>query len=191
MFANIFLFVQAKKKRERKKKLLILLNERREGDWSRAFEIKKVKKDVKTETPAINMEVKNVDPEDPDHIIARNIAKADAILDKLMHEMDDGNFSPRMVEVSGQIINAITNSTSLLYNKNFNLANIQLKIQQIKLKEKEIDLLAGRAIGGDTTNQNIIFTDRETILKYLKTKIRKSATKILQNLKLQKLPNYL
>ena len=72
-------------------------------------EIKKVKKDVKTETPAINMEVKNVDPEDPDHIIARNIAKADAILDKLMHEMDDGNFSPRMVEVSGQIINAITN----------------------------------------------------------------------------------
>ena len=137
-------------------------------------EIKKVKKDVKTETPAINMEVKNVDPEDPDHIIARNIAKADAILDKLMHEMDDGNFSPRMVEVSGQIINAITNSTSLLYNKNFNLANIQLKIQQIKLKEKEIDLLAGKALGGDTTNQNIIFTDRESVLKFLRGEKKES-----------------
>lgn len=132
-------------------------------------EIKKIK-DVKSEVAGevAGMEVESVDPENPDLIVAKNIAKADAILNRLMQEMNDGNFSPRMVEVSGQIINAITNSTSLLYNKNFNLANIQLKIQQIKLKEKEIDLLAGRAIGGDTTNQNIIFTDRETILKYLK-----------------------
>ena len=131
-------------------------------------EIKKIK-DVKSEVAGevAGMEVESVDPENPDLIVAKNIAKADAILNRLMQEMNDGNFSPRMVEVSGQIINAITNSTSLLYNKNFNLANIQLKIQQIKLKEREIDLLAGRS-AGDTTNQNIIFTDRETILKYLK-----------------------
>ena len=40
----IFFFLFRQKRREReKKKLLILLNERREGDWGRAFEIKKVK----------------------------------------------------------------------------------------------------------------------------------------------------
>jgi hypothetical protein len=121
------------------------------------------------EIPVIDVpnviDIQPTDIEDPDRLIATNISKANALLDHVIKEIDNGNFSPRMVEVAGQLINAINGSTSQLYTKSFNSATIKLKYDQLRLKERQIGLLEKV---GNVTNQNIIITDREHILRMLK-----------------------
>ena len=123
---------------------------------------------ISMESPVIDVPyVLDVEPtniNDPDRILADNVSKANAILNHVMREIDNGNFSPRMVEVAGQIINAINNSTSQLYLKNFNIASLQLKLKALQLKEREIGMLEKT---GGVGNKNIIVTDRETILRVL------------------------
>jgi hypothetical protein len=119
--------------------------------------------DVSLKTTTIELSATNVD--DPDKIIAQNISKANLLLDHVIREIDNGNFSPRMIEVASLLINAINGSTTQLYAKSFNEASLQLRIKALQLKEKQLGLLAR---DGNVKNQNLIITDRETVLKMLK-----------------------
>lgn len=97
-----------------------------------------------------------------------NIDKANTLLDTVTHELENGNFSARMVEVAGQIINSITTASKVLvddtnYNK---YLDIRKALALLKRKEVEIKYLKG----GRTTNNNLIIASREDVLKMLKEK---------------------
>jgi len=125
---------------------------------------------------------KEVNTNDPDSIIGSNIGKANAILDNIIRLMNSGNFSPRMGEVAGQLINAINSATSQLYQRNATLGDLQYKGRVLQLRERELEIkekLIDIKKGSRIKNQNLIITsDRETILKVLKNK--DNETKVLE-----------
>jgi hypothetical protein len=70
-----------------------------------------------------------------------------------------------MVEVAGLLINAINGSTSQLYSKSFEIANIHLKAKALRLKEKQINMIERTSSSG---RANVVITDRETVLRMLR-----------------------
>jgi len=119
--------------------------------------------------PPPDLSLKPTDISEPDKIISDTVSKASAILDHLMKVISSGDYAPqflpRMVEVASGILAVINDSTSQLYNKHFETANIRLKIQALQLKERQLGILENT---GGMGNKNIIFTDRESILRLLK-----------------------
>ena len=102
----------------------------------------------------------DIDYNDPVDIIKANIKKANYILDKIQDEMDNGNFTARMVEVAGNIINSITAaSKEIITDKNYK-KYLDIRNDLNKLKEREVVLKEKTGIKGTTTNQNIIVTSR-------------------------------
>jgi len=110
------------------------------------------------------------DNTDPDKIISDTIGKANAILDRVISEINSSGMSPRLGEVAGQLVQAINSSAGFLYTKNFNLDNLMLKNRSIELKEREVRLkeLMLKKPEGNTINNNLIITDRESVMKMLK-----------------------
>lgn len=106
-------------------------------------------------------------------VLRSNIDKANALFDRISTEMDGGNFSARMVEVAGQIINSITTASKVLiddtnYNK---YLDIRKALALLKRKEVEIRYLKG----GRKTNNNLIIASREDVLKMLKEKTERDS----------------
>jgi len=114
---------------------------------------------------------------DPDIILKDNIDRANRVLDRLELEMNTGNFSARMSEVAGQLINAVTNASSQILTDKYNMSYLQLRRSIVKLKEAEMRLKIQPR--GGILNQNIIVTDRESLLEFL----GKGDIKQLQNVK--------
>ena len=109
----------------------------------------------------------DIDFNDPVSILRGNIKKANQILDKIQDEMDGGNFTARMVEVAGNIINGITSAikeiiTDVNYKK---YLDIRKDLKALKEREVIIKEKSGGRTG--TTNQNIIVTSREDLLKIM------------------------
>jgi hypothetical protein len=111
------------------------------------------------------MRIEKTDISEPDKIISNNISKANAILDHVMTQIENGDDSAKMIEAVSKLIDSINNSTSQLYGNQFNIANLQLKAKALQLKERQIGMIEKT---GGVKNQNVIFTDRETMLKMLK-----------------------
>jgi hypothetical protein len=110
------------------------------------------------------------DKEDPDEIIRANIERANNILDRVEEEMTNGNFSARLVEVAAKCMEAITNAVSQIQSTGYNLDYLQLKSRMVELKENELQYKIKNLDKPkqNVGSQNIIFTDRETLLKALK-----------------------
>lgn len=106
-----------------------------------------------------------------EEILRNNIARANRILDRVEFEMANGNFQPRLVEVAGQLINAVSTAVANLNTTEYNFQHLQLKNRMVSLKEAEVKIKQGTA--NRPTNQNIIVTDRETILRMLENKDKK------------------
>jgi len=104
--------------------------------------------------------------EETEKIIKDNIDRANDLLDKVQEEIGEGNFSARVVEVAGQLINSVTQAAKeLLVNSN-NKKHLLLKEKILMLKKREIDI---KQIGAGTPkNQNLIIASREDVLKFLK-----------------------
>lgn len=111
-----------------------------------------------------------IDYDDPKSILKANIFKANALLDKIQEEINRGNFSARMVEVAGNILNNVTASTKEIIGKETSVDMIEVKKELVKLKAKEIEIKAKALPGGKTTIQNAIITSREDLLKVLDEK---------------------
>jgi hypothetical protein len=118
-------------------------------------EVEQFKIDVEENISRINID-------DPDTIIIENLGKANAILDRIINEMNQGGFSARLAEVSSQMISAITSMTGQIYKKKLDVETLQMKRLMLELRMKTLKLK------DKTVNQNIIVTDRETILKFLR-----------------------
>lgn len=108
----------------------------------------------------------NIDYDDPVDVIKKNIHRANVILDKIQDEMNAGNFTARMVEVSGNIINSITAAARELVTSDNYQAYLGIRQQLADLKEREVEIKEKRTIK-NTTNQNLILTNREDLLKIL------------------------
>jgi len=108
-----------------------------------------------------------------DEILKSNIDRANRILDNVETIMCDG-VDARMVEVAGQLINAVTNAATQIMGDFHNITNLQLKRDALELKNRELEMKMD--LGKKPTNQNLIVTDRESLLKILK----KGETKVLE-----------
>jgi hypothetical protein len=109
----------------------------------------------------------NIDIDDPDKIVTENLGKANAILDRVILEMNNGGFSARLAEVSSQIMSVISSMTGQVYKKKLDIENLQMKRLMLELRMKSLK------IKDKSVNQNIIITDRETILRFLKDEKQK------------------
>jgi hypothetical protein len=121
---------------------------------------------------------------DPDLVISTNINKANAILDRVIEEINRSGMSPRLGEVAGQLIATINQAVSQIYTKEFDMSGLRIKHKMLLLKEREVRLKELTTIPsgqGNTVNQNIIVTDRETVLRLLKD--NKSQIKQIEDVK--------
>jgi len=104
-------------------------------------------------------------------ILKDNIDRANDILDKVQDEVEGANFSARLVEVAGQIINSITVGVkTIIDNTNYN-NYLALKKELVLLKRREVDIKALKLDKPKT--QNLIVASRESVLKLLEEKKKK------------------
>jgi len=116
--------------------------------------------------------IHDINTVDPMAIIIENINKANLLLNDIMKEIASGNVSPRMYEVASAMINTITQSVDRIFTSRMAYDTMDLKQKFYNLKEKELaikqkflELKGGK---GNSINQNILITDRETILRVLR-----------------------
>ena len=110
-----------------------------------------------------------------DGIIKANIERANNMLDRVEDEMDRGNFNSRMVEVFSKLVDSVTTAASQIQSSSYNSDYLVLKEKLAALKEIEVKAKVKNITSGGGTHkteienqQNIIVTDRESILKVLK-----------------------
>jgi len=116
----------------------------------------------------LNEEVKEITKniiEGPIETLKDNITKANEVIDLLMKEMKNGNLSARMAEVSGQLINSVTNaSKEIIAGTNYS-EYLHIKYKMLKLKKLEIDIKNKKL--DNPSKDNLIIADRESILRLL------------------------
>jgi len=129
-----------------------------------------------TESDAVEPEIVEPDPfeveweaqNDEIKILKDNIDRANDILDKVQDEVEGANFSARLVEVAGQLINSITQGTkTILDNDNYN-KYLDIKKGLALLKKREVDIKALKI--DRPKSQNLIVASREDVLKLLEGK---------------------
>ena len=111
----------------------------------------------------------DIDYSDAIATLKSNIYNANQLLEKIQHEMNNGNFSARLAEVASTIINSITQaSKEVLSDENYeDYMQVRRALVQLKNKELEIKELNGRR---PTNQTNVLVTSREELLKMLKNK---------------------
>lgn len=115
--------------------------------------------------------------EDPDDILYRNIERANALLDNLQQSITEGNNEPRMFEVAGQLINAITTASSSIVGVTQHDDEMEYKQKWLEYKEKELAIKQAMKGGGNKEalgeggyqQNNIIVTDRESLMDFIKS----------------------
>jgi len=111
---------------------------------------------------------------DPITIITNNINSANKLLTDIMREIASGNVSPRMYEVAANLISVTTQSADKIFTSRISCDTLDIKQKLARLKERELEMkekfLELRQNKSKVVNQNLIFTDRETVLKMLKDK---------------------
>ena len=112
-------------------------------------------------------------------VLKDNIDRANNILDRVEEELSEGNFSARLVEVAGQLINSITQGTkTILDNTNYN-KYLDIKKGLALLKKREVDIKAMKL--DKPKSQNLIVASREDVLKALEGKTIKAIEEKTKN----------
>ncbi len=117
--------------------------------------------DIESEVDRLTL----VSDTDPDEVLKENIERANRILDRVEQELEHGNFTARMVEVAGNILNTVTNSSKeIITNINYKkYLQIREKMVQYKYDELETKQSNFRS----PSSQNIIVSNREDIMKLI------------------------
>lgn len=106
-----------------------------------------------------------VSESNPEEALKQNIDRANRILDRVENELENGNFTARMVEVAGNILNTVTNSSKeLITNINYK-KYLQIREKMVKYKYDELE--AKQQKFRSPTSQNIIVSNREDIMKLI------------------------
>ena len=117
----------------------------------------------------------NIDYDDALEALKGNMFNANQLLEKIQHEMNNGNFSARLAEVAGTILNSITTaSKEIISDKNYGeYLIIRKALVQLKAKEIEIKQMKTAVPRNQT---NVLVTSREELLKVLESKKPKLIT---------------
>jgi hypothetical protein len=102
------------------------------------------------------------------NVLRKNIENANDILDKIKTEIEGGNFSARMVEVAGQIINSITTASKVLIDDTNYNKYLDIRKALALLKKKEVEIKQIKS--GNITNNNLFIGSREELLRIMKDK---------------------
>ena len=116
-------------------------------------------------------ELKGLEEElpDADQIILDNIERANRILDIIELSISKGSDSARLIEVCGQLINAVTVAATSITGISYNQQVIDNKNRALDIKEKEItvkQLTASKKSENVNITNNLIMT-REELLELL------------------------
>jgi hypothetical protein len=105
---------------------------------------------------------------DADQIIYDNIERANRILDTIEFDISNGDHSARLLEVVGQLINAVTSAATSITGISYNQQLIDHKNRMLDIKEKELAVkgIVKGAENVNITNNNLVMT-REDLLKML------------------------
>ncbi len=103
--------------------------------------------------------------DDPIDSLKDNVDRANDMLDLVEEELTSGNFSARLVEVAGQLINSVTNASKEIVSSINYQKYLQIRENLVKLKKMEIEMKNKQS--KSPRSQNIIITDRESVLKFL------------------------
>jgi hypothetical protein len=117
----------------------------------------------------------DIDYSDAVKTLESNIFNANQLLEKIQHEMNNGNFSARLAEVASTIINSITQaSKEILSDENYG-EYMEVRRALVQLKAKELDIKEMRGVR-PTNQTNVLVTSREELLKMLQDKKPKEIT---------------
>jgi hypothetical protein len=86
--------------------------------------------------------------------------------------------SARMCEVAAQLINSVTNASAQIMTDEYNKSYLQVRQNLVRLKEQEIRIRS--RIAGTPRSQNLIVTDRESIMQILKQDIEVTVDEPIQ-----------
>jgi len=115
-----------------------------------------------------------VSESDPEEALKENIDRANRILDRVEQELENGNFTARMVEVAGNILSNVTNSSKeLIANINYK-KYLQIREKMVKYKYDELE--AKKQKFRSPTSQNIILSNREDIMKLISGEVKQIET---------------
>lgn len=126
--------------------------------------------DMRNQLPALTSD------QEPDTILYKNIEKANKLLDKVYENViDGGNINARLVEVCGQLINAITTATSSIAGNSFAQQKSDYNMKMVEVKQQEVEVkkiiatnrVEPRQGGGEQTEKKVLVMDRETLLKMM------------------------
>lgn len=107
--------------------------------------------------------------------LEKNIFNANQLLEKIQHEMNNGNFSARLAEVASTILNSITQSSKeILSDKNYE-KYMEVRKALVELKEKELQIKETKLVR-PANQTNVLVTSREDLLKMLDNKKPKRIT---------------
>ena len=121
-------------------------------------------KELALETKDIVEDLKD----DPDDIIYTNIDRANRMLDRIEEEVENAG-SARMFEVAAQLINAITQASSSIVGTNQHADELEYKQRILDLKEREVAVKEAIGTNNSSTKtvNNMIVTDRESLLQMI------------------------
>lgn len=120
----------------------------------------------------------DIDYDDAIDTLKKNIYNANQLLEKIQHEMNNGNFSARLAEVAGTIISNITHaSKEILSDENYE-DSMEVRRALVELRDKEINLREAKMIRGPTSTgtTNVLIATREDILKSIEGKTLEQKT---------------
>jgi len=106
-----------------------------------------------------------VNADDPEEVIKSNILRAERVLDIVENELQRGNITARMAEVTSTLINSVTQASKELMSDRSYKIYLQIKNSMVKLKEKELEWKKNKK--EQPASQNLIIANREDILKII------------------------
>lgn len=142
-----------------------------------AFDMEETEVQIK-EFKEVLKEAKNV--HDPTQVLSAIIDKAGSFLDRIEKEMEKGNTSGKIAEAAASFTNSIIQAANSISNVNSTWFENKLKGIRVRQKNRELDqkdkeleikdfyyrnLKTGK---NPNNNKEILVTDRESILRFLK-----------------------
>lgn len=140
---------------------------------SECFDIEAVKTELNEIKSHLDDDVNN-----PNKILRSNISRAERLLDKIENEWEVGttNATIKLVEIAAKLIECITSAANSMLANDVSLETTNQKQEFLDLKKLEFELKKNKGEkslpAGDNntynTQNNIILTSREDILKLMK-----------------------
>lgn len=119
----------------------------------------------------------NIDYDDALEALKNNIFNANELLEKIQDEMNNGNFSARLAEVAGTVINSVTQASKELIAKMNYDDYMEVRRALVQLKDRELDIKEAK-VSTPKNQTNVLVTSREDLLKVLENKKPKQLKQI-------------